>query len=62
MRRPELTTKQILAWADEFYAFAKRWPKRSDGRIAGSLGETWLAIDLALRRRGRGLSFRSSLA
>jgi hypothetical protein len=31
------------------------------GRITGSLGETWTAIDLALRRGGRDLPGGSSL-
>jgi len=62
MRRPELTIDQILGWADAHYKTCKRWPIRTNGRIPGSLGETWSAIDQALRKCLRGLSFKSSLA
>jgi len=56
MRRPELTIKQILEWADHYHARFDKWPKKASGRIVGSLGETWLAVDKALQNRGRGLS------
>lgn len=62
MRRPELKIDQILAWVDDFHSTTKRWPRRGDGRIPCSLGETWLAVDLALKKRGRGISHRTSLA
>ncbi len=62
MRRPELSIKQILRWADDFHARIGRWPKLTTGRIAGSLGETWLAIHEALRTGLRGLPGGSSLA
>jgi len=62
MRRPLLSIKQILTWIDAFYASCGRWPHRDDGRIPGSLGETWCAVDQALTKRWRGLSYRSSLA
>jgi hypothetical protein len=62
MRRPLLTTDQIVAWADAFFRSCKRWPKRKDGRIPGSLGETWCAMDQALRKCWRGISHKSSLA
>jgi hypothetical protein len=55
MRRPPLTIPQILGWADAFHDRTGRWPKRDSGRIAGSLGETWTAVDLALKNCGRGL-------
>jgi hypothetical protein len=55
MRRPTLTVPQILAWADAFHTRTGKWPKRESGRIDGSLGETWTAVDLALRNCGRGL-------
>src|SRR5437016_3815141 len=61
MRAPELTIPQILRYADEFHASTGRWPTRRCGRVTGGLGDTWCAIDLALRKRGRGLSIKSSL-
>jgi len=62
MRRPELTVAQILRWIDEWKARLGRWPKRDNGRIPGSLGETWSAIEQALRKGHRGLPGKSSLA
>lgn len=62
MRRPLLTVKQILAWADAHFASCKQWPNRDSGRIPGSLGETWCAIDQALTKNHRGLSTRCTLA
>jgi hypothetical protein len=62
MRRPLLTIKQILAWVDAWFTARRLWPLRTDGRIPGSWGETWCAIDQALRKCGRGLSCHSSLA
>jgi hypothetical protein len=62
MRRPLLTTKQILQWVDAHYAACKQWPHRGSGRIPGSLGETWCAIDQALTKNHRGLSTNCSLA
>jgi hypothetical protein len=63
MRRPELTIKQILAWADDFHDRTGHWPshRHSRLRISGALGETWCAIDMALRKGWRGLSGKSSL-
>jgi hypothetical protein len=55
MRRPTLTVPQILAWADAFHKRSGQWPNRDSGRITGSLGETWTAVNLALRNCGRGL-------
>ena len=62
MRAPELSIQQIVAWARDWFERTGKWPTRDSGRIAGSLGETWQKIDLALRRGGRGLPYKSSLA
>jgi len=55
MHRPPLTIPQILKWADGHYARTGKWPKRDSGRVVGASEETWTAVDLALRRCGRGL-------
>ncbi len=62
MRRPELSIPQILRWVDDFHARTGRWPKQRDtGRIAGSLGETWSAVNQALIKGLRGFPGGSSL-
>lgn len=61
MRRPSLYIEQILQWADAFFARQGRWPHDTDGVIPGADGTTWNAVDLALRRGGRGLPKGSSL-
>lgn len=61
-RWTELTVAQILAWADAFHARQGAWPTTKSGIIAGSLGEKWLNVDMALRRGSRGLMPGSSLA
>ncbi|HEY2250481.1 MAG TPA: hypothetical protein VGH74_05450 [Planctomycetaceae bacterium] len=55
MNRDLLTIPQILAWADEFHARTGKWPSTNSGRISRATADTWCAIDLALRRCGRGL-------
>jgi hypothetical protein len=62
MRAPELSVTQIVAWAVDFQERSGKWPTSNSGRIPGSLGETWQKIELALRRGGGGLPFKSSLA
>jgi hypothetical protein len=61
-RQPPLTVKQILAWADAHFDLAGEWPKAPSGPVAGAPGETWRAIDEALRRGHRGLPGDSSLS
>jgi len=60
-RRGKLTGAQILAWADAHHARAGAWPTTRSGPVAGAPGETWRAIDNALRRGHRGLPGDSSL-
>src|SRR5262249_22091698 len=60
-RRAKLTAQQILAWADDFHARYARWPQVHSGRIHGGHGLTWLSVDHALARGGRGLPGGSSL-
>lgn len=61
-RKPELTIKQILAWADLWHERTGKWPKAHFGRIPGSLGETWAGVDSALKGGRRSLLGGSSLA
>lgn len=60
---PRLTLKQILGWADEHRSRTGRWPSvRTEEPIPGAPGETWSAIDAALKAGYRGLRGGSSLA
>ena len=58
---PKLTERQILAWADAFFAAQGKWPTRDSGPIPGT-GETWHAIASAMNIGGRGLRPGSSVA
>jgi len=60
-RAGPLTVKQILKWADQYYAQHGRRPVRYSGAIPGSL-EKWQAVHDALRYGRRGFSGGSSLA
>ncbi len=59
---PSLSTEQILVWADMHYEQTGRWPGVSSGPIQGVPGETWSAVEQALRKGHRGLPGGSSLA
>jgi hypothetical protein len=61
-RRPPVTVPQILAWAEDHRRRTGRWPRRSSGRLAGALGESWVNLDQALRVGLRGLPGGDSLA
>ena len=54
-RKPPLTVRLIVAWADEFKRRRGRWPRHSDGRIR-PLDETWMAINVAPGRGSGRLS------
>jgi hypothetical protein len=58
---PPLTKEQILEWADACYERLGHYPKSHYGPIVDSPGETWKAIDHALRLGMRGLEGGSSL-
>lgn len=60
---PSLTIPQILRWADAYHATHDEWPqpKTKPSSIPGTNGETWLAVDTALRSGIRGLPGGSSL-
>jgi hypothetical protein len=58
---PDLSAKQILAWADAHYARHGCWPQVQSGPIDGAPGETWARINSALDQGHRGLPGGSSL-
>jgi hypothetical protein len=61
-RTRPLRVEQILAWADAFHAAHGGWPHTGSGLVEQASGETWQAIDSALKKSGRGLDTRISLA
>src|SRR5436189_87216 len=52
---PSLTLEHILAWADAHHAPTGEWPIPRSGPVLGAPGQTWAAIECALRSEGRGL-------
>ena len=60
-QKPRLEIAQILNWVDDFRRRRGDWPHVRSGRIT-YLGETWHAVDAALRDGRRGLPGGSSLA
>jgi hypothetical protein len=59
---PPLTEAQILKWAARTQKQTGSWPKVHSEAISGAPGETWSAVDDALRHGLRGLPGGSSLA
>ncbi len=53
-RLPPLTRRQILAWADAYFAAQGKWPMEKSGPIVGTK-ETWGRVAKALRGGYRGL-------
>jgi len=60
-RQPFVTHAQILAWVDAHHARTSSWPSRDAGPIMAAVGETWAAVNSALRRGLRGLPGGDSL-
>jgi hypothetical protein len=60
--RPPLTEGQILAWADAHRGRMGLWPGNGSGAVGGVPGQSWAAIDEALRRGLRGLPGGDTLA
>src|SRR6516165_2796423 len=58
---PPLTIEQILGWADSHKSRTGCWPHAGSGAIPESLGDTWSAVNMALRRGYRGLPGDSTL-
>src|SRR5262249_32726992 len=61
-RLSRLTLAQILTWADAHHQRSGKWPNTESGPIVDAPGETWKAIDQALRLGMRTLKGGSSLA
>jgi hypothetical protein len=59
---PRLSQQQILAWVDAHRKRTGAWPTSLSGPVTGAPGETWRALDSALRVGLRGLPGGSSLA
>jgi hypothetical protein len=59
---PHYTVEQVLAWADAYHKRTGAWSTYDDGPIVNAPGETWHAVDAALRKGMRGLPGCSSLA
>lgn len=57
-----LTIELVLSWADAEHAASGTWPSAISGDVGGAPGETWGAIDRALRLGARGLPAGGSLA
>jgi len=58
---PPLTAKRILAWADAHNSRTGGWPNPGSGPIPEAPGETWNAVESALKAGIRGLAGGSSL-
>ena len=59
---PRLSVARIVRWAKRHWRRTGQWPKEHSGLIDSAPDETWLAIDMALRKGRRGLRSGSSLA
>ncbi len=59
---PELRFPQIMAWALAYRDRNGRWPNERSGAILECPGETWFAVDRALRDGRRGLPGDLSLS
>jgi hypothetical protein len=59
---PPLKRASILSWADAHYRRAGIWPGAESGPVAEAPGETWKAVDVALKQGFRGFSGGMSLA
>lgn len=60
--RPTLTQRQVLGWAVAHHRRTGAWPTHKSGVIKESPGDTWLAVDIALRHAIRGFPKKSSLS
>jgi hypothetical protein len=58
---PPLAQEQIVAWIAHHYDQTGEWPDQESGSVLNAPGETWSAIDRALKKGRRGLPGGSSL-
>jgi hypothetical protein len=61
LRCPPLSVAQIVAWARAHRSRTGAYPRRDSGPIPEAPRETWLAVDMALRKGLRSLPGGSSL-
>jgi hypothetical protein len=61
-RPPHLSVEQVLSWAKAHRSRTGRWPAVLTGAIPEAPGESWNAIEKALRKGGRGLPGGLTLA
>jgi hypothetical protein len=59
---PRLTPEEVRSWALAHRQATGYWPTKNSGLITAAPGETWTAVDCALRGGRRGLPGGSSLA
>ena len=59
---PALRCQQILTWADAHHRRTGVWPNQNSGPVLDAPGETWRAVDDALRLGARRLRVRTCLA
>jgi hypothetical protein len=59
---PSLTLERVKAWVLSHHAATGEWPRSVSGAIAGVPGETWCAMNNALRKGRRGLPGVSSVS
>lgn len=57
-----LSESLVVLWAREHQQRTGRWPVTTSGAVLGKPGETWAAIDMALRNGRRGIAERTSLS
>src|SRR5437764_440354 len=62
LRKRVLSLREVLTWASAYRESTGKWPTKRAGDIPGSFGETWAAVDAALRDGTRGFPGGSSLA
>jgi hypothetical protein len=62
INRPRLTEAIVLTWADRHRQRTGDWPCMASGPVADAAGETWHALDMALRAGYRGLPGGSSVS
>jgi hypothetical protein len=58
---PPLTVTQVLAWADAHHERTGFWPGAESGAVPEAPGETWAAVEHALKGGLRGLPPGGSL-